>query len=152
MYAALFGVLFLVMQYLQTAQGYSPLEAGIRTLPWTGSPIIVAPIAGALADKYGGKPFMVVGLALQAIGLGWMAAIAKPDTPYLWLALAMAVAGIGISMCFATVVNAVLGAVPFEEAGIASGTNSAVREVGGVFGIAILATVFANKGVFSSPV
>jgi len=151
MYASLFGVLFLIMQFLQTALGYSPLAAGVRTLPWTGAPMIIAPIAGALADKYGGKPFMLTGLALQAVGLGWIAAIAKPGMDYTWLGVALGVAGLGISMCFPTVVNAVLGSVPLEEAGIASGTNSAVREVGGVFGIAILATVFASKGVYSSP-
>jgi EmrB/QacA subfamily drug resistance transporter len=78
MYASLFGVLFLMMQFLQTALGYSPLQAGLRTLPWTGAPMLVAPVAGMLADRYGGKPFMLAGLAMQAAGLGWIAAIAKP--------------------------------------------------------------------------
>ncbi len=150
MYASLFGVLFLMMQFLQTALGYSPLSAGLRTLPWTGAPMIVAPIAGALADRYGSKPFMLVGLALQAVGLGWIAAIAKPGMSYTWLAVALGVAGVGISLCFPTVANAVVGSVPASEMGIASGTNSALREIGGVFGIAILATVFANKGDYVS--
>lgn len=150
MYASLFGVLFLMMQFLQTALGYSPLSAGLRTLPWTGAPMIVAPIAGALADRYGSKPFMLVGLALQAVGLGWIAAIAKPGMSYTWLAVALGVAGVGISLCFPTVANAVVGSVPASEMGIASGTNSALREMGGVFGIAILATVFANKGDYVS--
>jgi EmrB/QacA subfamily drug resistance transporter len=150
MYASLFGVLFLMMQFLQTALGYSPLAAGLRTLPWTGAPMVVAPIAGALADKYGGKPFMLAGLAFQAAGLGWIAAIAKPGMSYTWLAVALGVAGVGISLCFPTVTNAVLGSVPAAEVGIASGTNSALREVGGVFGVAILATVFASKGVYLS--
>jgi EmrB/QacA subfamily drug resistance transporter len=151
MYASLFGVLFLMMQFLQTALGYSPLEAGVRTLPWTGAPMLIAPIAGVLADRYGNRPVLLVGLALQAGGLGWIAAIATPTMSYTWLALALAVAGVGISLCFPSVANAVVGSVDSSQMGIASGTNSAVREIGGVFGVAVLATVFAHSGVYSSP-
>jgi EmrB/QacA subfamily drug resistance transporter len=150
MYASLFGVLFLMMQFLQIALGYSPLAAGLRTLPWTGAPMIVAPIAGALADRFGNKPFMLIGLTLQAAGLGWIAAIAEPGMGYTQLALALGVAGVGISLCFPTVANAVVGSSPPSEMGIASGTNSAIREIGGVFGIGILATVFAHPGVYTS--
>jgi EmrB/QacA subfamily drug resistance transporter len=149
-FASLFGVLFLMMQFLQTALGYSPLAAGVRTLPWTGAPMLIAPLAGALVDRLGNKPFMLAGLACQAIGLGWIAAIAKPGMSYTWLGVALGVAGIGISMCFPTVANAVVESVPSSEVGIASGTNSAVREIGGVFGVAILASVFANAGDFTS--
>jgi EmrB/QacA subfamily drug resistance transporter len=151
MYASLFGVLFLMMQFLQTALGYSPLQAGLRTLPWTGAPMLVAPIAGALADRFGGKPFMIAGLTLQAAGLGWIAAIAQPGMSYTWLAVALGVAGVGISLCFPTVANAVVGSVPTAEMGIASGTNSALREIGGVFGVAILAAVFVHPGIYTSP-
>jgi EmrB/QacA subfamily drug resistance transporter len=151
MYASLFGVLFLMMQFLQTALGYSPLQAGLRTLPWTGAPMLVAPIAGALADRFGGKPFMIAGLTLQAAGLAWIAAIAQPGMSYTWLAVALGVAGVGISLCFPTVANAVVGSVPSTEMGIASGTNSALREIGGVFGVAILAAVFVHPGVYTSP-
>ena len=151
MYASLFGVLFLMMQFLQIALGYSPLAAGLRTLPWTGAPMIVAPIAGALADRFGNKPFMLIGLTLQAAGLGWIAAIAEPGMGYTQLAVALGVAGVGISLCFPTVANAVVGSSPPSEMGIASGTNSAIREIGGVFGIAILATVFSHPGVYTSP-
>jgi EmrB/QacA subfamily drug resistance transporter len=150
MYASLFGVLFLMMQFLQTGLHYSPLAAGLRTLPWTGAPMVVSPIAGKLADRFGNRPFMLGGLTLQAIGLGWIAAIASPGVSYGWLAAALAVAGVGISMCFPTVANAVVGSVPPTEMGIASGTNSSLRELGGVFGIAILATVFAHPGDYSS--
>lgn len=151
MYAALFGVLFLMMQFLQTALGYSPLEAGLRTLPWTGAPMLVAPLAGALADRIGNRPLLITGLALQAVGLGWIAAIAGPGMSYTWLAVALGIAGVGISMCFPTVANAVVGSVPQSEVGIASGTNSALREIGGVFGVAILASIFAHSGVYASP-
>jgi EmrB/QacA subfamily drug resistance transporter len=151
MYAALFGTLFLMSQFLQIALGNSPLGAGLRLLPWTGAPMIVAPIAGALSERYGNRPFMAAGLALQTIGLAWVALIAAPGMGYLELGLALTVAGIGISNCFPTVANAVLGAVPLEEAGVASGTNSMLRELGGVLGIAVLASVFARQGIYHSP-
>jgi MFS family permease len=151
LYAGLFGALFLMAQFLQTAQGHSPLEAGIRMLPWTATPVVVVPIVGWLADRYGNRPFMVLGMALQALGLGWVALMVEPDIGYLRLGIALTVAGIGTSMCFPSITNAVLGAVPPSEAGVASGTNSAVRELGGVFGVAVLAAVFIRQGVYTSP-
>jgi MFS family permease len=151
MYAGLFGALFLMAQFLQTALGYSPLQAGIRLLPWTATPMVVAPIAGGLADRYGNRPFMVVGMIMQAVGLGWVALIAKPDIGYLELGIALTIAGVGTSLCFPTVANSVMGSVPPQEEGVASGTNSSLRELGGVFGIAVLAAVFTRHGVYSSP-
>jgi EmrB/QacA subfamily drug resistance transporter len=151
MYGGLFGALFLMAQFLQTALGNSPLQAGIRLLPWTATPMLIAPIAGGLADRYGNRPFMVLGLTLQALGLGWVALIAKPGMGYLELGIALTVAGVGTSMCFPTVANAVMGSVPPEEAGVASGTNSSLRELGGVFGVAVLAAVFTHQGVYGSP-
>jgi EmrB/QacA subfamily drug resistance transporter len=151
MYGGLFSAVFLMAQLLQTALGYSPLGAGVRLLPWTATPMLIAPVAGALADRYGNRPFMVLGLALQAIGFVWIALTVAPHTSYLELAAAFTIAGAGTSFCFPTVANAVLGAVPLEEAGVASGTNSALRELGGVMGVAVLASVFARHGVFTSP-
>jgi EmrB/QacA subfamily drug resistance transporter len=150
MYAGLFGALFLMAQFFQTALGYSPLAAGLRLLPWSMPPMFIAPVAGALADRYGNRPFMAIGLALQAAGLAWVAAIASPDVSYLQVGVALTIAGIGTSFCFPTVANAVVGSVPLKEAGIASGTNSTLRELGGVLGVAVLASVFARHGVYSS--
>jgi EmrB/QacA subfamily drug resistance transporter len=150
MYGGLFGALFLMAQFFQTCLGYSPLQAGVRLLPWAAPPMIIAPIAGVLADRYGNRPFMALGLALQAIGLGWVALIAAPHVGYAQLAVALTVAGIGTSCCFPTVANAVMGSVPLSEAGVASGTNSMLRELGGVFGVAILASVFARHGIYTS--
>jgi MFS family permease len=151
MYAGLFGTLFLMSQFFQVALGHSPLHAGLDLLPWTGAPMVVAPIAGALSERYGNRPFMAAGLALQTIGLTWIALIAEPGMGYLQLGLALTVAGIGISLCFPTVANAVMSSVPLQEAGVASGTNSMLRELGGVLGIAVLASVFARQGVYQSP-
>jgi EmrB/QacA subfamily drug resistance transporter len=151
MYAGLFGALFLMTQLLESAQGDSALGAGLRMLPWTAAPGVVSPIAGSLADRFGNRPFIVVGLALQAIGLGWIAAVVTAGMSYTQLGLAFALAGVGIGMVFPTVANEVLGSVPLAEAGVASGTNSAIRELGGVFGVAVLAAVLARRGIYTSP-
>ncbi len=150
MYAGLFGAVFLMAQFLQIGLGDSPLGAGVRLLPWTATPMIVAPIAGILADRFGNRPFMILGLSMQAIGLGWVAMIAGRHVSYAELGVALTVAGVGTSFCFPTVANAVLGSVPLEEAGVASGTNSSFRELGGVFGVAVLAAVFTHHAVYSS--
>jgi EmrB/QacA subfamily drug resistance transporter len=151
MYAGLFGTLFLMTQFLQTALGHSPLGTGVRLLPWVAAPGLVSPIAGALADRFGNRPFMIVGLAMQAIGFGWIAAVATSGVGYAQLGVPLGVAGVGIGMVFPTVANAVLASVPLSEAGVASGTNSTLREFGGVFGVAVLAAVFARSGVYASP-
>jgi predicted MFS family arabinose efflux permease len=146
MYAGLFGTLFLMAQFLQNALGYSPLQAGIRLLPWTATPMVIAPIAGGLADRFGNRPFMVLGMVMQAVGLGWVALIASPHIGYLELGIALTIAGVGTSLCFPTVANSVMGSVPPQEAGVASGTNSSLRELGGVLGVAVLAAVFTRHG------
>ncbi|MFB7619477.1 MFS transporter [Kitasatospora sp. NPDC056181] len=151
MYASLFGALFLMSQFLQIGLGNSPLAAGLWILPWTATPMVVAPVAGALSERFGNRPFMAAGLALQAAGLGWVAAIAHPGMGYAQLSVALTVAGVGTSMCFPTVANAVMGSVPQQEAGVASGTNSAIRELGGVFGVAVLAAIFTGPAVYGSP-
>jgi EmrB/QacA subfamily drug resistance transporter len=148
--AGLFGAVFLMSQFFQTALGHSPLEAGVRLLPWTATPMIFAPIAGALADRYGNRVFMALGLALQGIGLAWVAAIATPDVGYAELGIALTIAGIGTSLTFPTVSNAVMGSVPRAETGVASGANSAIRQLGGVFGVAVLAAVFAHQGSYAT--
>jgi EmrB/QacA subfamily drug resistance transporter len=151
MYASLFGAAFLMSQFFQTAQHHSPLQTGFRLLPWTAAPMIVSPIAGKLAERYGNRPFMTVGLLLQGMGLAWVAAIATVHLAFGELGVALGVAGVGISLVFPTVSTEVLASVPGEEVGIASGTNSALRELGGVFGVAVLASVFSRPGAYAFP-
>jgi EmrB/QacA subfamily drug resistance transporter len=151
MYFGVFGSIFLLAQFFQVTQGYSPLEAGLRTLPWTGMPMLIAPIAGLLSDRIGSRPLMAMGLALQAIGIGWLASVSAPDVPYSQLVIPFVMAGAGMAMVFAPAANAVLGAVRPEEAGQASGATNAIRELGGVLGIAVLATVFSHNGSYASP-
>jgi multidrug resistance protein len=148
---SLIGSLFMIAQMFQTGLGYDPLQAGLRILVWTAMPMLVAPIAGALSDKIGNKPFMAAGLVLQGGGLLWLALEAKPAVGYGSLIGPLIVSGIGIAMVFPTVANAVVGSVPITDSGVAAGTNNTVRESGGVFGVAILAAVFAAHGGYSSP-
>ena len=150
MFFGMFGSIFLLAQFLQVVQGYSPLQAGIRTLPWTAMPVLVAPIAGTLSDRIGGRPLLVTGLALQAIGLGWLAAVITPTVAYATLVPAFVVSGVGMSLFFAPVANVVLGSVRREEEGIASGATNAIRELGGVFGVAVLGAVFSARGGYTS--
>jgi MFS family permease len=147
----MFGAIFLLAQFFQVVQGYSPLEAGLRTLPWTAMPIVVAPIAGVLSDRIGSRPLLVVGMALMAVGLAWVAAVASPTVEYLVMVPAFVLAGTGMSMFFAPTANLVLAAVRPEEEGRASGANNTIREIGGVFGIAVLASVFSANGSYASP-
>ncbi len=151
MYFGMFGSIFLLTQFFQTAQGYSPLEAGLRVLPWTAMPMIVAPLSGALSDRIGGRPLMAIGLALQAIGLAWIAAVSTATVGYGSLVGPFIVSGIGMGMFFAPVANVVLSAVRPVEEGKASGANNAIREVGGVLGVAVLASIFARYGGYESP-
>jgi EmrB/QacA subfamily drug resistance transporter len=150
MFFGMFGSIFLLAQFLQTVQGYSPFSAGLRILPWTVMPIFVAPIAGALSDRIGGRPIMVTGLTLQAIGLAWLGAVMTPTVAYSSLVPGFAVSGIGMALFFAPVANVVLSAVLPREEGQASGANNAIREAGGVFGVAVLASVFGRFGGYES--
>jgi EmrB/QacA subfamily drug resistance transporter len=152
MYFGMFGSIFLLTQYLQNVLGYSPIAAGVRMLAWTGVTMFVAPVAGALSDRFGGRPFMAAGLGLQAIALGWLAAIAKaPPLPFSHMVAPFVIAGVGMGLFFAPVANVVLSSVRPEEEGQASGANNAMREIGGVFGVAVLAAIFANRGGYGLP-
>jgi EmrB/QacA subfamily drug resistance transporter len=146
----MFGAIFLLAQFFQTVQGYSPLGSGLRILPWTAMPMIVAPIAGALSDRIPANRIIGTGLALQAAGLAWIAAVSTPTTPYVHLVAPFALSGIGMGLFFAPIANLVLGSVRTVEEGQASGANNAVRELGGVFGVAVLASVFSQYGGYSS--
>jgi EmrB/QacA subfamily drug resistance transporter len=151
MYFGIFGSIFFLTQVFQTAQGYSALESGLRTLPWTAMPMFVAPLAGLLSDRIGSRPLMVSGLALQAVAIGWIATVSGVDTPYLALVPGFVMGGAGMALVFAPSANAVLSSVRPEEAGQASGATNAIREVGGVMGVAILSAVFAGQGSYASP-
>ncbi|WP_243436527.1 MFS transporter [Streptomyces sp. FH025] len=152
MFLGMFGSIFLISQHLQTAGGYTPQEAGIRMLPWTGMPLIVAPIAGMLADRFGGRPVVVTGLVLQGLGLALYAVITggHPHYEYGPVVPAVVLCGIGMSLYFAPTAALVMDSVRPQEQGIASGANNALREVGGALGVAVLSAVFSEQGGYDS--
>ncbi|GAB3657808.1 MFS transporter [Actinocorallia lasiicapitis] len=150
MFLGMFGSIFLLSQFLQTVLGYSPTEAGLRMLPWTGMPMIVAPIAGIVSDRIGGRPVVALGLALQAVGLGWFALVASPDVSYFAQLPSLVISGIGMAMYFAPSANLVMSTVKQSEQGIASGANNALRELGGALGVATLAAVFSAQGGYET--
>ena len=150
MFFGMFGSIFLLAQFFQTVQGMTPLQSGLRILPWTAMPIFIAPIAGALSDRIGGQRLMTTGLVLQSTGLIWIAAVTGITTPYSSLVLPFMLSGAGMALFFAPVANVVLSSVRPEHEGKASGANNAIRELGGVFGVAVLASVFAHLGGYRS--
>jgi EmrB/QacA subfamily drug resistance transporter len=147
----MFGAIFFLTQFLQTVQGYSPLSAGVRILPWTAVTMVLAPFIGMLAERWGGKPLVVTGLTLQAVGLAWLAAIVAPGTPYVDMIVPFVLCGVGMTLFFVPLASVVLGTVPSALEGVASGTNAAFRELGGVLGIAALGAVFSSRGGYASP-
>lgn len=146
-----FGSIFLLAQYFQVVQGYSPLESGIRTMPWTMAPMVVAPLAGLVIDKVGARVLLVTGQTLLAVALAWMAAVTTVDLAYSSFVAPLLLAGIGMGLTFAPLATVVMAAVPEADRSVASGTNNTVREVGVAMGIAVLASVFASYGAYTDP-
>ncbi|MEU9142742.1 DHA2 family efflux MFS transporter permease subunit [Streptomyces sp. NPDC048349] len=151
MFLGMFGSIFLLSQFLQGVAGYSPTQAGLRMLPWTGMPMIVAPISGILSDRIGGRPVIAAGLGLQALGLAWFAVILSADVSYAAQLPALILSGIGMGLYFAPASNVLMSTVSPADQGKASGTNNALREVGGALGVAVLASVFSAQGGYQSP-
>ncbi len=151
MFGALFSAVFFMAQFLQTTLGQSPLHAGLSLIPWTGTVFIVAPIAGSMVERVGERPLVVGGLLMQAIGLGWVALVARTDVPYAEMIPPLIVAGVGISTALPAAQNAVVSSVAPSEIGKASGTFSMMRQLGGAFGLAIGVAVFTGAGSYASP-
>ena len=150
-YAAMYGVLFLLPQFLQITLGFGPFGAGLRLLPWTATLFVTAPVAGAVVNKFGERPLVVTGLLMQAIGLGWIALIATPDIAYAAMVAPAVLAGVGVSMAMPAAQNAILSSVAVTEMGKASGVFNMVRFLGGMFGIAALVATFSANGTVDSP-
>jgi len=146
----MFGSIFFLSQFLQVVQHYTPFGAGLRVLPWTGMPMVVAPLAAVLAQRFGGRPVLSAGLALQALGLAWLAVETSATVSYAALCVPFVVSGVGMALFFVPLASVVLSSVRPEQEGVASGANSAFREVGGVLGIAVLGAVFSARGGYSS--
>ncbi len=147
----MFGAVFLLSQWLQNAQGYSPMEAGVRMLPWTAMPMVVAPIAGLFVNRIGGRVIIVTGLVFQAAGLTYFALLVAAHVSYTSQLPALILSGVGMALFFSPVAAVLMGSVQPEEQGMASGANNALRELGGALGIAVLTSVFTAHGGYGSP-
>jgi EmrB/QacA subfamily drug resistance transporter len=151
MYFGMFGSIFFLSQYLQNVLHNTPLQAGVKLLVWTGASMVVSPMAGFFSERYGSRGFMVAGLSLQALALGLLATMTSVHQSYASMIAPFILAGSGMALVFAPAANAVLSSVRAHEAGQASGATNAIRELGGVLGIAVLATVFTSHGGYTSP-
>ena len=151
MFFGMFGSIFLLTQFFQTVQGYSPLSSGLRILPWTLAPMFVAPFAGAMSDKVSPKRILSIGLTLQAIALGWIAFVSTPTTPYGSLIVPVRPRGRrhGAVLHADGQPRALVGAGVSRRAR-RPGANNAIRELGGVFGVAVLASVFSRYGGYGT--
>jgi EmrB/QacA subfamily drug resistance transporter len=149
--ASLFSAVFFMAQFQQISLGQGPLDSGLRLLPWTGTLFVVAPIAGGLTNRIGERRLVAVGLALQAAGMGWVALIATPGMAYWQMIAPLVIAGAGISMAIPAAQNAVMNAVSPRDLGKASGAYMTMRQLGGVFGLAIAVAVFSGAGNYLSP-
>jgi len=151
MYFGMFGSIFFLSQYMQNVLGNTPLQAGLKLLVWTGATMVVAPLAGVFSERLGSRPFMFAGLSLQAGALAWLALLISTHVPYSEMIPPFIMAGAGMALVFAPSANAILSSVSAQQAGQASGANNAIREVGGVLGVAVLASVFTGSGGYGSP-
>ena len=148
--AAITSAAFMMSQFFQVGLGYSPLATGLRFLPWTATPLLIAPVAGRLADRIGVRPLMVLGMAMQAAGLFWVALEITAGVSYGQLVLPLIIAGVGISMAIPTTPTAALDAVPAADMGTASGVQNTLQRFGAVFGVAIVTAVFSASGHLGS--
>jgi EmrB/QacA subfamily drug resistance transporter len=148
--ASQFAAAFLIAQYFQLGRGYSPMETGLRILPWTATPLLVAPLAGALSDRVGRRPLMLAGMGLQAVGFVAFAAIAGTPAAYWQAILPLVMAGVGVSMVLPVAPAAVLSAVERADIGRASAVNNMLQRFGAAFGVAVVTAVFLANGSLSS--
>jgi hypothetical protein len=137
---------FLMPQFQQVVLSQHPLSAGLRLLPWGIAPLLLAPRAGALADRIGARSLAVAGLVLQAGGLGWIAAVATPGVGYPALITPMSLIGVGFAVAIPAVTRSATSTTPLADIGRASGAYSTMRQLGGALGIALGGAAFSAAG------
>jgi EmrB/QacA subfamily drug resistance transporter len=151
LFATILGSAFIVPQYLQLVHGFSPLRTGLGLLPFTGPLMLVAPIAGKIADRLGERTPIMAGFVLDAAGLTLLGLTVTATSGYLTMAVPLLLAGVGVGLAVPTTVSASLRAVGPQQVGLASGVGSTLQNIGGVFGVATVAAVFAGAGNYLNP-
>ena len=149
-FASLYGTMFFLAQYFQLVKGHGPLVAGLMLMPWTGTLMVCAPIAGRLVDRVGERRLVVGGLALQAASTGWLALAIDADTSYLEIVAALVIGSVGVTAAMPAAQKAVVGAVPPRRIGQASGVFMMLRMFGGVFGTSVSVAVFGAFGGYTT--
>ncbi len=140
---AMLAMFFFIAIYMQTIEGYSPLQAGVRFLPTTLMVILVSPFSGRLADRIGPRPPMTVGLGLIAISLFWQSFLTV-GSGFSFLAPGFVLMGIGIGLVMSPMSTAAMNAVDRTKAGVAGGILSMSRMIGGTLGVAVLGALVGN--------
>src|SRR3989449_7645940 len=137
---------FLVAQYFQLCLGYSPMQTGLRLLPWTATPLVIAPLAGKLSDRIGRRLILSLGTLLQGVGIEWVAILASDHVNYSAVVPPLILSGVGTFMAMPVASTAALSAVPPADIGKASGVNSTLQRFGSVFAVAVASAVFGEIG------
>ena len=145
---ALFGFVFLITQYFQLVKGYSPLSAGVRTLPVALSIATASVVSPKIVDRIGTKRVVAGGLALMAIGFAWIS-FASARTPYLEIVGQMLCLGLGLGSTTAPATESIMGSLSVDKAGVGSAVNDTTRELGGTLGVAVIGSVFTSVYVHS---
>lgn len=147
MHFGIFGSIFFIMQFVQDVQGASPLTAGLEAMPWTATIMVAAPLASMLSVRFGARLIIIIGMIAQAVALFWIALLASATVPYVYLLPAFLLGGIGMGFSFAPLSDIVVSVVPEKQQGQASSVYTTMRELGGVFGVAVLGAVFQHNVV-----
>ena len=151
MAASIFATAYLTSQYFQVSRGDSPLGAGLRFLPWTMTPLLVAPVAGRLVDRLGARALATPGLLLQAVGFVWLLHEAHTHASYAGFVVPFVVAGVGISMALPAPSASGLTAAPPELLGRAAGVLNTLQQLGQASGVAVVTVVFDAHGSLTTP-
>ncbi len=143
---AMFGTFFLLTQYLQVVRGYSPLSAGVRTLPMALTMMIAAPLSARLVQRFGRKLVMSIGLVVVGIGLTLLSRL-DIETPYALLGVSLVVTALGMASTMAPATASIMSSLPLRKAGVGSAWNDTTRELGGALGVAVLGSVATSAYV-----
>ena len=140
-----FGAVFIVSIFLQTVKGLSAFDAGLTFLPMAISVFIFAPIAGVLATRFGPKWVVTTGMILEAVALFSFSQILTVDNPVYYMYPVLIVYGAGVGLAISQLTSTVLGSIPWQKAGVGSGANNTVRQIGSAFGIAVIGAVLVAQ-------
>jgi hypothetical protein len=140
----LFGALFVLTQFLQFQLGYTPLQAGLRTLPAAGAIVVVAPASSLFVRWLSTKLTVTGGLLVVAAGL-WQISGASVTSAYTDVLPGMVMLGVGAGMVIPAATGSVMGSVPAEHTGVGSATNGAFLQVGGALGVAVIGSLLSTR-------